>query len=106
MLTLRTKGIVEAPPFDFAQGERYSCCVVPDQYLGEHPSLTIGTLLETHQHDIGDILHESLTHEREALLEEYARRMVFEEEMHQDEVDKMLRKSGDIGAFSGMKLMT
>ncbi|MDX1251230.1 MAG: bacterioferritin [Gammaproteobacteria bacterium] len=36
-------------------------------HLGEHPSLLIGPLLETHQHDIGDILRESLEHERQAL---------------------------------------
>jgi bacterioferritin len=36
-------------------------------HLGEHPSLAIGSLLETHQHDIGDILRESMEHEREAL---------------------------------------
>ena len=76
-------------------------------HLGEHPSLGIGPLLETHKHDIGDILRESLDHESEAvkayrdlldlvesrsvLLEEYARRMLAEEEMHQGEVDKMLR---------------
>ncbi|MBW8822726.1 MAG: bacterioferritin, partial [Xanthomonadales bacterium] len=32
--------------------------------LGGHPSLRIGPLLETHQHDIGDILRESLAHEK------------------------------------------
>ena len=32
--------------------------------LGGHPSLKIGSLLETEQHDIGDILRESLEHER------------------------------------------
>src|ERR1700737_4729768 len=32
--------------------------------LGEHPSLTIGPLLETHRHDVGDILREALEHER------------------------------------------
>ncbi|SFK67926.1 hypothetical protein SAMN05216302_101227 [Nitrosomonas aestuarii] len=26
-------------------------------HVGEHPSLAIGFLLETHQYDIGDILH-------------------------------------------------
>ena len=31
--------------------------------LGGHPSLKIGSLLETEQHDIGDILRESLEHE-------------------------------------------
>ena len=35
--------------------------------LGGHPSLGIGPLLETHQHDIGDILRESLAQEKEAL---------------------------------------
>lgn len=75
--------------------------------LGEHPSLKIGKLLETHKHDIGDILRESLEHEKKAVeayyklmrlaegksvvLEEYARAMIFEEEGHLDEVDKMLR---------------
>jgi bacterioferritin len=35
--------------------------------LGGHPSLKIGGLLETHKHDIGDILRESLEHERKTL---------------------------------------
>jgi bacterioferritin len=79
-------------------------------HLGEHPSLSIGPLLETHRHDLGDILRESLEHEKNGLalyrellnlveersvfLEEYARRMVFEEETHVDDVEKMLRKPG------------
>jgi len=78
--------------------------------LGGHPSLGIGPLLETHQHDIGDILRESLAHEGEALkayyelldvvrdkdvrLEEYARTQIAEEQTHHDEVDKMLRAPG------------
>ena len=86
-------------------------------HFGEHPSLAIGPLLETHKHDIGDILRESLEHERAALatykelltlvegkmvlMEEYARQMIAEEEMHLGEVDKMLRKPGEVGAFSG-----
>lgn len=85
--------------------------------LGAHPSLALGPLLETHKHDIGDILRESLEHEREALkayqdllglvkdrsvwLEEYARAMIYKEEQHQGDVDKMLRKPGDIDAFAG-----
>lgn len=84
-------------------------------HLGGHPSLGIGPLLETHKHDIGDILRESLEHERETLkvyrellaqvagrsilLEEYARRMIASEELHQGEVDKMLRKPGDIKTY-------
>jgi len=85
--------------------------------LGGHPSLGIGRLLESEKHDIGDILRESLTHEKDALdlyrqlltlvddrdvmLEEYARRMIAEETMHMSEVDKMLRLPGDIQPFSG-----
>jgi bacterioferritin len=77
-------------------------------HLGEHPSLSIGPLLETHRHDLGDILRESLEHEKNGLalyrellklvegrsvfLEEYARRMIFEEETHVGEVEKMLRR--------------
>src|SRR4030095_10350310 len=61
--------------------------------LGAHPSLAIGPLLETHKHDIGDILRESLSHEKKTLveyekllqllpdkdviLEEFARRQIF-----------------------------
>ncbi|PRD66184.1 ferritin-like domain-containing protein [Malikia granosa] len=85
--------------------------------LGGHPSLKIGPLLETEQHDIGDILRESLEHEKSALaayydllkiaeghsvlLEEYAREMIVNEELHQDEVNKMLRRPGDTAAFKG-----
>lgn len=85
-------------------------------WLGSHPSLGIGPLLESHQHDIGDILRESLAHERAALqvyeqllglvkdqdvrLEEYARDMIAAEVAHQDEVDKMLRKPGQTEAYS------
>lgn len=85
-------------------------------WLGGHPSLGIGPLLETEQHDIGAILRESLAHERETLkayetllrltqdknvrLEEYARDMIAAEVAHQDEVDKMLRTPGQTGVFS------
>jgi len=83
--------------------------------LGGHPSLKIGPLLETAQHDIGDILRESLEHEKVALasyydllhlaegnsvlLEEYAREMIVAEELHLDEVNKMLRRPGSIDSF-------
>jgi len=83
--------------------------------LGGHPSLKIGPLLETEKHDVGDILRESLEHENAAiaayyellkategksvLLEEYAREMIMGEELHLDEVNKMLRKPGDIHPF-------
>jgi bacterioferritin len=85
-------------------------------WLGAHPSLAIGPLLESHQHDIGDILRESLIHESEALkayyelleqvkgqdvrLEEYARTMIAEEVAHADEVNKMLRKPGQTEPFA------
>ncbi len=83
--------------------------------LGGHPSLKIGPLLETHKHDIGDILRESLEQEKSTLkayyellklaegtsvsLEEYAREMILLEELHLDEVNKMLRKPGEIESF-------
>jgi bacterioferritin len=33
------------------------------------------------------------------VLEEYARQMIYAEELHASEVDKMLRKPGDVVAF-------
>lgn len=36
-------------------------------HLGSHPSLAIGPLLETHKHEIGDILRESMEHESKSL---------------------------------------
>lgn len=75
--------------------------------LGGHPSLKIGKLIETEKHSLNDILKESLDHEQGQLnnlytllklvegkivyLEEYAREMITEEEMHVAEVKKMLR---------------
>lgn len=84
-------------------------------HFGGHPSLGIGSLLETENHDINAILVESLEHEKSSLdlykellgvvdgksvlLEEYARKMISAEELHLGEVDKMLRKSGDINSY-------
>ncbi len=84
-------------------------------HFGDHPSLKIGSLLETHKHGINDILVESLEAEktvlalyrqllnrvedRSVLLEDYARRMIAEEELHIGEVNKMLRKPGEIERF-------
>lgn len=84
-------------------------------HLGEHPSLKIGALLETEKHSVQDILLESLEAEKAGLalykrlleltrdvsvfLEEYARKMISEEEMHLGEVNKMLRKPGEIERF-------
>ena len=84
-------------------------------HLGAYPSLAIGPLLDSHRTDIGSILRESLDTESKTLnlykellglveghsimLEEYARQMIQAEEMHADEVDKMLRQPGDTASF-------
>lgn len=81
-------------------------------HFGGHPSLGIGHLLESHKHDINDILRESLEHEKETvglyyellklvegksvLLEEYCLKLISAEELHMGDVDKMLRKPGEI----------
>ena len=76
--------------------------------LGGHPSLKISKLLETHKHDLRDILNESLVHENQQLeilhkildqldskkhvaLEEFVRGMIQEETLHIYEIEKMLR---------------
>jgi bacterioferritin len=75
--------------------------------LDGHPSLKIAPLEETFKHSIYDILLESLNHERSALslykqflevvtdasiyLEEFARTMIGQEELHGMELKKMLR---------------
>ena len=80
--------------------------------LGEYPSLGIGPLLDSHRTDIGAMLRESLETESAALalyrellaavegrhvaLEEFARQMVHAEELHAAEVEKMLRKPGEL----------
>ena len=79
--------------------------------LGGQPSLSIGTLLDQHRHDTGALLRTSLESESKAvalyrkllelvkdhsvLLEEYARKMIYAEEVHVAEVEKMLRKPED-----------
>jgi len=80
--------------------------------LGGHPSLKIGPLLETHKHNVDEILREALVHEEEGLteyrklleqvadrsimLEEYARTQIAAEEAHLADIGKMLRKPGSI----------
>ncbi|BAZ39504.1 ferritin Dps family protein [Calothrix sp. NIES-4101] len=75
--------------------------------LDGHPSLKIAPMEETYQHSVKDILEESLSHEKKALslykelldvvsdasiyLEEFARTMIGQEEMHNLELKKMLR---------------
>ncbi|AFZ25923.1 MULTISPECIES: ferritin-like domain-containing protein [Cylindrospermum] len=75
--------------------------------LDGHPSLKIAQMEETYQHNVKIILAESLSHESKALelykslleivtnasiyLEEFARNMIGQEEMHNLELKKMLR---------------
>ncbi len=72
-----------------------------------HPSLKIAPLQESYHHAIKDVLQESLEHEKKALslykqlldvvqdasvyLEEYARTMIGNEEIHTLELRKMLK---------------
>ena len=83
-------------------------------HYGGHPSLAIGTLLETENHNIDAILEESRQHESKSLdlyknllkltegvtdyilVREYAVQKIVEEESHLGEVDKMLRKEGSL----------
>ncbi len=80
--------------------------------MGGHPSLKIGALLETHKHNVDEILREALTHEEEGvaeyhkllevvagrsiMLEEYARTQIAAEDAHLADLGKMLRKPGSI----------
>ena len=75
--------------------------------LGGHPPLNINEIKETFKHDISEILKETLEHEKKAIknyyerlnlidgdsvyLEEYARSMIGQEELHSMEVEKMLK---------------
>ena len=79
--------------------------------LGGHPSLKMGTLLETHEHSVVEILRESLAHEKDQLnvlgeilalvegkdvhLEEFVRTMIEDETEHTYEIEKMLRRPED-----------
>ena len=75
--------------------------------LEGHPTLKVASIEETHKHSVADLLKESLNHEAKALelykklletvenasiyLEEYARTMIGQEELHNMEIKKMLR---------------
>ena len=77
--------------------------------LGGHPPLGIDAIEETYNHNIKDILGETLEHEESAIkiyyellslidgksvyLEEYARTMIGQEELHVLEVKKMLKEN-------------
>ena len=76
--------------------------------LGGHPPLNTENIKETHKHKIEDILSETLQHEKKAIdtyyelldlvkdksvyLEEFARSMIGQEELHVLEVEKMLKE--------------
>ena len=75
--------------------------------LGGHPPLNTNNIEETHKHSVKDILEETLEHEETAIkvyyelldlvnnksvyLEEYARSMIGQEELHALEIKKMLK---------------
>ena len=75
--------------------------------LGGHPSQDISIIKETNEHSIASLLEESLEHERKAVslykellsevvdksiyLEEYAKEMIKNEEIHSLTVEKMLK---------------
>ena len=77
--------------------------------LGGHPPLNIKEIKETFKHNISEILKETLAHEKMAIknyyellqiidgksvyLEEYARSMIGQEELHFLEVEKMLKEN-------------
>ena len=74
--------------------------------------MEIAPLLDSHKTDIASILRESKEAEAGALalyrqllnivegksvtLEEFSRQMIYAEEMHASEVDKMLRRPGEL----------
>ena len=90
--------------------------IAEEPYLVDmHDRMRAGFQPRALPHDIGDILRESLEQESTTLaayyellkisegnsvaLEEYAREMILLEEVHLDEVNKMLRKPGEIEPF-------
>ena len=119
--SLMVFGHSRIPIVSWLRGEATNCLAHANEagemvtHLGEHPSLKIGSLLETQKHGISDILLESLEAEKQGLtlykqllelvrdrsvfIEEYARKMIAAEEMHLGEVNKMLRKPGEIERF-------
>lgn len=110
---LMVRGPFRAPIVQFMQGQAAESLQHAQQAgeiltgLGGHPDQGIAPIEETHQHAITDLLHEALAHEQAALalykdllgvvenasvyLEEYARGMIGQEELHTMELQKMLR---------------
>ncbi len=111
--SLMVTGPYRIPIVDFFKAQA-SESLLHAQQVGEiltgidgHPSLKIAPMEETYKHKVKDILEESLSHEQTALdlykkllrtvenasiyLEEFARNMIGQEEMHNLELKKMLR---------------
>lgn len=111
--SLMVTGPYRTPIVDFFKAQA-SESLLHAQQVGEiltgmdgHPSLKIAPMEETYKHKVKDILEESLLHEQKALelykkflntvtnasiyLEEFARNMIGQEEMHNLELRKMLR---------------
>ena len=79
--------------------------------LGAKVSLSIGELVGTHHTTVDEMMQEMLIHEQHGIelyhrllaqtegrsvsLEEFARQMIRNEELHLSEINKMLRKRGD-----------
>ncbi len=110
---LMIKGPNRIPIVDFFKAQATES-LLHAQQVGEiltglegHPSLQITQMEETNRHSVRDILTESLAHETNALnmykklldtvkdasvyLEEFARTMIGNEELHAIEIKKMLR---------------
>lgn len=120
--SLMVYGFNRLPIVEWLRSEAAGCLTHAEEagemvtHLGAHPSLGIGRLLETEQHELEDVLRESMEMEIEGLnlyrdllkeveghsvmLEEYARGKVLEEEKHLGEVDKMLRSPGEIETYT------
>ena len=111
--SLMVTGPNRIPIVQFFQGQANES-LLHAQQAGEiltglegHPSQKIAPIEETYQHSVKDLLEESLNHEKKALdlyknllgtvenasiyIEEYARTMIGQEELHNLEIKKMLR---------------
>lgn len=110
---LMVTGPNRIPIVDFMKGQA-SESLLHAQQVGEiltglegHPTMRIAKIEETNQHTLKAVLAESLNHEQQALslykellkvvegasiyLEEFARTMIGNEELHTMELKKMLR---------------
>ena len=111
--SIMVSGPYRIPIVDFMKAQANESLVHAQQVgeiltgLNGHPTQKIAPIEESHQHSIKAILQESLEHELRALglykvlltevedasiyLEEFARTMIGQEELHTMELKKMLR---------------